>query len=75
MYLAATRHARLGDREEALRALERAYSQRSHMVVIAPIDPTFAELRDDPRFRDLVRRVRGETTTGGRAAERMPTTG
>jgi TolB-like protein len=67
-YLAATRHARTGEHEEALGALESAYAQRSHMIVIAPMDPTFAELRDDSRFQDLVRRVRGESVRSQGAA-------
>jgi eukaryotic-like serine/threonine-protein kinase len=49
--------AGLGDRERALSALEAAYRERSHWLVWLKRDPRWDEIRDQPRFRDLVRRV------------------
>jgi tetratricopeptide (TPR) repeat protein len=53
----ACTHARLGDREEALRFLELAYQQRDVGLLQARVDPDMDPLRDDSRFDDLLRRV------------------
>ena len=47
----------LGERDEALRWLERGYSQRDQMIVFLKVEPKWDGLRGDPRFQDLVRRV------------------
>ena len=54
----ASVYAALGDYDEALRWLERAYHERSPQLMFLNSEPSFAELRPDPRFRDLLRRVR-----------------
>jgi DNA-binding winged helix-turn-helix (wHTH) protein/TolB-like protein/Tfp pilus assembly protein PilF len=56
-YSLATVHARLGDRERALECLERACDELNTHLNDLNIELEFAPLRDDPRFRDLVRRV------------------
>jgi Tfp pilus assembly protein PilF len=55
----ARRYARLGDREQALAALERAYAARHHLVATLGVDPLFEKLRDEERFRALLAATRG----------------
>ena len=50
-------NAGLGNKDEALRWLEKAYAERSESILWLRVDPTFASLRDEPRFRDLVKKV------------------
>jgi Tfp pilus assembly protein PilF len=59
-YWFALVHAGLGERDQALRYLERAYEERSTVLAYLPIDPRLASLRDDPRFLTLARRLGGE---------------
>jgi tetratricopeptide (TPR) repeat protein len=49
--------AGLGDRSTACDRLERAVEQRYDRLIYLNVDPTFDPLRDDPRFRDVVRAV------------------
>jgi len=56
-YYFALVHAGLGEREQALRYLERAYEERSTVLAYLRIDPRLAPLRDDPRFLALARRL------------------
>ena len=49
-YWFALVHAGLGEREQALRYLERAYEERSTVLAYVLIDPRLAPLRSDPRF-------------------------
>jgi serine/threonine-protein kinase len=50
--------AQLGDREDALRDLWRAADERSPRLLPYLVDPAFDSLRQDPRFQELVLRVR-----------------
>jgi serine/threonine-protein kinase len=50
--------AGLGERDEAFEWLERAYEERSSYLVILKVDAMFAALRPDPRYHDLLRRLR-----------------
>ena len=59
-YWFALVHAGLGERDEALRHLERAYQERSTVLAYLLIDPRLAPLRDDPRFLTLAQRLGGE---------------
>src|SRR5262249_29215959 len=59
-YWFALVHAGLGERDQALRYLERAYEERSTVLAYVLIDPRLASLRDDPRFLALARRLEGE---------------
>jgi tetratricopeptide (TPR) repeat protein len=57
-YDLATASAGLGDRADTLAWLEKAYEERSGWLALwLKIDPAFESLRDDDRFRDLLRRV------------------
>ena len=47
----------LGDNEQALFWLERAYQQQSNMLQLIKVHPFLDPLRGDPRFVDLVHRV------------------
>ena len=47
----------LGERDQALEWLERAYEERSEWLVWLKVDPKLDTLRMDPRFTSLVRRV------------------
>lgn len=47
----------LGDNEQALAWLERAYTEQSMLIQFLKVHPFFDPLRKDPRFVDLVRRV------------------
>ena len=59
-YYFALVHAGLGERDQALRALEHAYEERSTVLAYLLIDPRLAPLRNDPRFLALARRLGGE---------------
>jgi hypothetical protein len=47
----------MGNKDEALAWLEKAYSQHSNVLTTLKVEPAFDPLRSDPRFQDLLRRV------------------
>jgi len=47
----------LGERDEALRWLEKGYEERSYCMVWLEVDPRLDQLRSDPRLTDLIRRI------------------
>ena len=47
----------LGDNEQAMDWLERAYKEQSNILQLIKVHPFFDPLRGDPRFVDLVHRV------------------
>jgi len=49
--------ARLENKEEAFAWLNKAYAERSTKLLDLKVDPDFDNLRSDPRFEELVRRV------------------
>jgi len=49
--------AGLNDREQAIYWLQKAYEDRSHWLVWLNLDPRFDNVRSDPRFADLLRRM------------------
>ncbi len=56
-YLIALHSAIIGETEEAMTWLERAYEDRDPLLLFAKIDRRFDPLRSDPRFDDLLRRI------------------
>lgn len=59
-YYFALLHVGLGERDQALQWLERAYQERSTVLAYLGIDPRLRSLHDEPRFRALVQRIRGD---------------
>lgn len=51
-------HAALGDKEAAFLWLERAYAAHDSQLQHLKVDPRCDSLRSDPRFDDLLRRMR-----------------
>jgi hypothetical protein len=47
----------VGDKEEALADLEKAYSAHFGFLTTLKVEPAFDPLRSDTRFQDLLRRV------------------
>ena len=47
----------VGDNEQAMAWLEKAYAQRSPALTYLKVDPRYDPLRGDPRFQDLLSRV------------------
>jgi tetratricopeptide (TPR) repeat protein len=50
-------HAGLDDRDRMFEWLERAYQDRGILLLLTLTDPLLADMRSDPRFADLLRRV------------------
>ncbi len=57
-YFIAVAYTALGDRDHAMEWLNRAYANRDEELAWAKVDPKLAPLRGDPRFVDLLRRMR-----------------
>ena len=55
--LIAEAYAGMGEKEQALTWLEKAYAQHSNKLVSVKVDPLYDPLRGDPRFQDLLRHV------------------
>jgi tetratricopeptide (TPR) repeat protein len=47
----------LGDKDNAINQLNRAYAERAGWIIAIKVEPMFDPLRSDPRFADLVRRL------------------
>jgi tetratricopeptide (TPR) repeat protein len=56
-YGVALVYAGLGEKEQAFEWLNKAYDERSHWLVWLKLDPRWDNLRPDPRFAKLVRRI------------------
>jgi len=53
----AAAYADAGDADKAMIWLEKAYAARMPQVLHVPATPSFDSMRNDPRFRDLLRRI------------------
>jgi len=49
--------AQLGEKDKAFKSLEKAYAERSVMMMYLKVLPNLDPLRTDPRYADLLRRV------------------
>jgi len=56
-YFLARIYAALGRKEEALHSLEAGYVERTSSLVFMKVDARLDELRTEPRFHDLMRRM------------------
>src|SRR5713226_9376376 len=56
-YEIAQVHARLGDREQAFKSLEKALQERDSRIVALEVEPVFGSWHSDPRFQSLVKRI------------------
>jgi hypothetical protein len=56
-YGTALVYAGLGEKDKAFAALNEAFDDRSHWLVWLKLDPRWGDLRTDPRFVELVRRI------------------
>jgi Flp pilus assembly protein TadD len=59
-------HAGLGDTDEAFRSMEQAVADRAARIIEIGVDPMFASLREDPRFRKIREEICLETPPKGR---------
>lgn len=52
-----TAYISVGNKEQALAWLKRAYTEQPNVLTRLKVDPEYDPLRSDPRFQDLLRRV------------------
>jgi tetratricopeptide (TPR) repeat protein len=57
LFFIAGIHAALGNRDKAFAALDRAFEQHSFFLVFLDVNPAFQDLRGDPRFAALLKRM------------------
>jgi hypothetical protein len=50
-------YAGLGETDQAVAWLEKAYAERASRMIHLKVEPTFDRLRSDRRFQDLLRRM------------------
>jgi tetratricopeptide (TPR) repeat protein len=50
-------YARLADKDEAFRLLEKGYEEHSASMPYLAVDPFWYGMRSDPRYADLLRRM------------------
>ncbi|MGH9936464.1 MAG: protein kinase domain-containing protein [Blastocatellia bacterium] len=57
-YFIAMVHLGLGDPDQTFEWLEKAYEERSGFLAFIKVEPMLDALRDDPRFKELVEKIR-----------------
>jgi hypothetical protein len=50
-------YAKLSEKDKAFEWLEKAYKERSPQIIFIRVMDDFKNLRSDPRFSDLVKRI------------------
>ena len=63
-------HAALGEKDDAFRALEQAYHDRSQPLLVVWFVPEFRSLADDPRYRALMEKTYCRPEAGDDALRR-----
>jgi DNA-binding phage protein len=53
----AAAYALAGDRENALKYLERAYEEADEELILAIRLPAFDSIRSEPRYKEIVRKI------------------
>jgi Flp pilus assembly protein TadD len=53
----AALYAALGDKEAAFASLNKAYDEHDLQLQFLKVDPSYDPLRDDPRYRELMKKV------------------
>ncbi len=61
---------RLGDYDQAMGWLEKAYQERAIRLICAAVEPAFDPVRNHPRFNSLLTRIAGEAITNSAEQER-----
>jgi TolB-like protein/Tfp pilus assembly protein PilF len=56
-YVVAAFHAALGEKDKAFAELNKSYENREYFMTLLKVDPRLDPLRDDPRFKELVKKV------------------
>ena len=56
-YHLALLYAGLGERDQAIAWLQRGFQQREPLLVFLNVEPKWAGLRADPRFKELVKKI------------------
>jgi serine/threonine protein kinase/tetratricopeptide (TPR) repeat protein len=56
-YFFAGIHIGLGEHERAIKYLQRCYEEHSHWLIYLHLDPGMDDLRDNPGFQSLLRRI------------------
>lgn len=51
-------YAGLGENDQAMAWLEKAYGDRSNAIIFLKVEPQLDTLRDSPRFHELQRKLR-----------------
>ncbi len=57
----ALTYAQLGDKEQALAWLQKAFDSHPRDLIYIAVDPSYDSIRDDPRFQSIARQVRGQS--------------
>ena len=60
----ASAYAEAGERDLAFQWLEKAFAERTPQLLHMVAFPDFDDLREDPRYKDLIRRI-GIPVAGG----------
>ena len=56
-YYVASIYAALGDNDKAFAELETSFAERDWELYRLKVDPLMDPLRDDPRYKDLLKRL------------------